>query len=279
MTEPTDGLVRGEDGRLHCFWGGGGSLMADYHDTEWGFPVVAENRLFEKVCLEGFQSGLSWRTVLTKRPAFREVFHDFDYARVAQMGDADVERLLTDARIIRHRGKIEATVNNARRACEAAERHGSLAALLRQSGDPAALLGLVAAAGFAGAAVGIGLASRSLTDAPAFDRAIFTLTVMLVFQTAVNAIWFAMTDPGELRATARAWRPAIWVGVFSLLGSIGWAWGFTLESAAKVRTLGQIELIIAFVVARVTLGERHTRAEMAASGLVLVGVLIVTIAG
>lgn len=156
---------------------------------------------------------------------------------------------------------------------------GSFSTLLQQSGDPAALLGLAAAAGFAGAAVGIGAASRTLTGAPAFDRAILTLTVLLVFQTTINAGWFAVSDPTELRATARAWRPAIWVGVFSLLGSIGWAWGFTLESAAKVRTLGQIELIIAFVVARVTLGERHSRAELAASGLVLVGVLIVTVAG
>ncbi len=156
---------------------------------------------------------------------------------------------------------------------------GSLATLLRQSGDPAALLGLAAAAGFAVAAVGIGEAARALTDAPAFDRAILTLTVLLVFQCLVNGGWFLATDPGEIVAIVRAWRPAIWVGVLSLLGSIGWAWGFTLESAAKVRTLGQIELIIAFVVARVTLGERHSRAEVAASALVLVGVVVVTVAG
>ena len=156
---------------------------------------------------------------------------------------------------------------------------GSLRSLLKQSGDPAALLGLLAAAGFAGAAVGIGEAARALDDAPSFDRAIFTLTALLVLQSLVNAAWFAATDPGELVATVGAWRPAIWVGLFSLLGSIGWAWGFTLESAAKVRTLGQVELIIAFVVARVTLGERHSRAELAASGLVLVGVVIVTVAG
>ena len=123
-------LVTGDDGRARCFWGASDPVMAAYHDTEWGFPVAAENRLFEKVCLEGFQSGLSWRTVLMKRPAFREVFHDFDVERVARMGEADVERLLQDARIIRHRGKIEATLNNARRACEAVEKHGSLGALL-----------------------------------------------------------------------------------------------------------------------------------------------------
>ena len=86
-------------------------------------------------------------------------------------------------------------------------------------------------------------------------------------------------DPAELSRTARAWRPALWVGVFSLLGSIGWAWAFTLESAAKVRTLGQAELIIAFVIAAATLGERHTRGVYAASGLVLAGVTIVAIAG
>lgn len=123
-------LVTGSDGRARCFWGASDPFMTAYHDSEWGFPVAAENRLFEKVCLEGFQSGLSWRTVLMKRPAFREVFHDFDVQKVARMGEADVERLLQDARIIRHRGKIEATLTNARRACEAVEKHGSLGALL-----------------------------------------------------------------------------------------------------------------------------------------------------
>jgi drug/metabolite transporter (DMT)-like permease len=100
-----------------------------------------------------------------------------------------------------------------------------------------------------------------------------------VFQTLVNGLWFAVKSPEELTTTFRAWRPAIWVGVFSLLGSIGWAWGFTLESAAKVRTLGQVELLIAFAVARFTLGEQHSRSDMLASGLVLVGVVIVTLFG
>jgi DNA-3-methyladenine glycosylase I len=104
--------------------------FSNYHDTEWGFPVDDEHRLFEKICLEGFQSGLSWRTILDKRPAFREVFLDFDFEQVARFGEADVERLVRDARIVRHRGKIEATVNNARRACEAVETHGSLGALI-----------------------------------------------------------------------------------------------------------------------------------------------------
>lgn len=156
---------------------------------------------------------------------------------------------------------------------------GSLAGLLRRAGDPAALMGLIAGAGFAGAAIGIGAASRSLGDAPSFDRAVLTLTVLLVVQTVLNLGWFLARDPAEIARTLRAWRPAMWVGVFSLLGSLGWAWGFTLESAAKVRTLGQVELLIAFAVARITLGERHTRVDYAASGLVLVGVVIVTVLG
>jgi drug/metabolite transporter (DMT)-like permease len=156
---------------------------------------------------------------------------------------------------------------------------GSLPGLLRRAGDPAAVMGLLAGAGFAGAAIGIGAASRSLEGAPSFDRAVLTLTVLLTFQTVLNAGWFAVVEPAEIGRTFRAWRPAVWVGVFSLLGSIGWAWGFTLESAAKVRTLGQVELLIAFAIAHVTLGERHTRSDYAASALVLVGVVIVTVFG
>ena len=136
MTTPTespplpDGLTVGDDGRPRCLWAAKAPSFSDYHDTEWGFPVDDEHKLFEKVCLEGFQSGLSWRTILDKRPAFREVFLDFDFEQVARFGDADVERLMSDARIVRHRGKIEATINNARRACEAVETHGSLGALI-----------------------------------------------------------------------------------------------------------------------------------------------------
>ena len=129
-SEALEGLTRGEDARLRCAWGGAVPGFAHYHDTEWGFPVDDDHKLFEKICLEGFQSGLSWRTVLDKRPAFREVFHDFDFEEVARFGDADVGRLLQDARIIRHRGKIEATIHNARRACEAVEVHGSVGALI-----------------------------------------------------------------------------------------------------------------------------------------------------
>jgi len=97
-----------------------------YHDGEWGRPTTSPHKLFEKICLEGFQSGLSWLTILNKRPRFREVFADFDFEVVADYGPTDVERLLTDTGIIRHRGKIEATINNAQRACEMTNEAGSL---------------------------------------------------------------------------------------------------------------------------------------------------------
>ncbi len=125
-----EGLLLGDDGRARCAWALKVPGFVDYHDKEWGFPVEDEHRLFEKICLEGFQSGLSWKTILDKRPAFREVFLDFDFEKVARFGEIDVRRLMSDARIVRHRGKIEATINNARRACEAVEVHGSLGALV-----------------------------------------------------------------------------------------------------------------------------------------------------
>ncbi|MFT4262886.1 MAG: DNA-3-methyladenine glycosylase I [Nocardioides sp.] len=115
------------DGGPRCAWALSAPDYLAYHDTEWGFPVVDDVRLFEKLCLEGFQSGLSWITILRKRPAFREVFAGFDPATVAGFGPADVERLLGDARIIRHRGKIEATINNAQRMLDLVEAEGSLA--------------------------------------------------------------------------------------------------------------------------------------------------------
>ena len=111
-----------------CTWCGDDPLYVAYHDHEWGFPVADDRRLFEKICLEGFQSGLSWLTILRKRDAFRDAFFDFDYARVAKMGARDVQRLLGNAAIVRHRGKIESTINNAKRARELAAEHGSLAA-------------------------------------------------------------------------------------------------------------------------------------------------------
>jgi DNA-3-methyladenine glycosylase I len=113
---------------MRCPWADETTDMSTYHDTEWGFPMVDDRRLFEKLCLEGFQAGLSWRTILTKRPAFRRAFQDFDLATVASFGEGDVQRLLADAGIVRHRGKIEAAINNARRAIELVEYEGSLAA-------------------------------------------------------------------------------------------------------------------------------------------------------
>ncbi len=117
------------DLRSRCFWADAASpLYLDYHDREWGRPVDDDRRLFEKICLEGFQSGLSWLTILRKRENFRAAFDGFDLERVARFGEHDVERLLGDAGIVRHRGKIESTINNARRALDLAGEKGSLAA-------------------------------------------------------------------------------------------------------------------------------------------------------
>jgi DNA-3-methyladenine glycosylase I len=122
-----DGLLTGEDGVTRCWWAGSTAEYRAYHDTEWGLPVSDDVRLFEKLSLEGFQAGLSWLTILRKREAFRAAFAGFDYASIAGYGERDVKRLLADAGIVRHRGKIEAVVNNARRALELVEREGSLA--------------------------------------------------------------------------------------------------------------------------------------------------------
>ncbi|HEY9324687.1 MAG TPA: DNA-3-methyladenine glycosylase I [Agromyces sp.] len=111
---PRPEIVIGDDGLARCGWGAADPEYRRYHDEEWGTPQHDPVRLFEKVCLEGFQAGLSWITILRRRPAFREVFHGFDAERVAVMTDDDVTRLLGDERIIRHRGKIEATIQNAR---------------------------------------------------------------------------------------------------------------------------------------------------------------------
>ena len=121
-------VVRGEDGVARCFWGSSPPEYQAYHDTEWGFPVDDDRRLFEKLVLEGFQSGLSWLTILRKRDNFRKAFAGFDFERVARFGEKDVERLLQDAGIVRHRGKIEAAINNAQRAVELVDEEGSLAA-------------------------------------------------------------------------------------------------------------------------------------------------------
>jgi DNA-3-methyladenine glycosylase I len=122
------GLVEGSDGVTRCAWPGNLPDYLHYHDHEWGRPVADDIRLFEKICLEGFQSGLSWLTILRKRENFRAAFAGFDFNKVAEFTDADVERLLQDAGIIRHRGKIVSTINNARRAQEMVAEAGSLAA-------------------------------------------------------------------------------------------------------------------------------------------------------
>jgi DNA-3-methyladenine glycosylase I len=122
-----NGIVTGPDGVARCWWGDSSPEYRPYHDTEWGFPVSDDRRLFEKLSLEGFQAGLSWLTVLRKREAFRSAFAGFDFEQVARFGEPEVTRLLADAGIIRHRGKIEAVINNARRAVELVETEGSLA--------------------------------------------------------------------------------------------------------------------------------------------------------
>ena len=121
-------LFLGPDASLRCQWCGGAPEFLPYHDSEWGFPVASDQKLFEKLSLEAFQSGLSWRTILNKREAFRAGFAGFDIASVARFGPADVDRLLADAGIVRHRGKIEAVINNAQRAEELIASEGSLAA-------------------------------------------------------------------------------------------------------------------------------------------------------
>ncbi|MDO4905261.1 MAG: DNA-3-methyladenine glycosylase I [Lautropia sp.] len=122
--------IPGPDGRPRCSWCAATTEFFPYHDTEWGFPVADDRRLFEKLSLEAFQSGLSWRIILAKREAFREAFCHFDFNRIAEFDGRDVERLLADPGIVRHRGKIEAVIDNARRARELVAEAGSLAAFI-----------------------------------------------------------------------------------------------------------------------------------------------------
>jgi DNA-3-methyladenine glycosylase I len=122
--------IIGPDGKSRCRWSAAAPEFLGYHDTEWGFPVSDDHRLFEKLSLEGFQSGLSWRTILAKRENFRAAFHDFDFDRIARFTERDLDRLLKDKGIVRHCGKIEAVINNARRAQELVKREGSLAAFI-----------------------------------------------------------------------------------------------------------------------------------------------------
>lgn len=121
-------LFTGPDGQVRCRWCAGVPEFLPYHDREWGFPVADDTWLFEKICLEGFQSGLSWRTILNKREGFRQAFAGFDFRRIARFSESDVARLLQDPGIVRHRGKIEAVIHNAARAQELVAEAGSLAA-------------------------------------------------------------------------------------------------------------------------------------------------------
>lgn len=132
MPATPSGIIVGADRICRCWWGAEPPIYQAYHDHEWGMPVTADFLLYEKLCLEGFQSGLSWLTILKKRERFREVFHGFDFNRVARFGERDVARLVEDAGIIRHRGKILSTINNARRAQELKEEFGALIAYFRQ---------------------------------------------------------------------------------------------------------------------------------------------------
>ncbi|SPJ28727.1 DNA-3-methyladenine glycosylase I [Falsiruegeria mediterranea] len=133
-------LIAGPDDQSRCAWSASAPEFVGYHDTEWGYPVGDDQRLFEKFCLESFQSGLSWRTILAKRENFRAAFAQFDFNKMAKFDDKDVQRLLQDAGIIRHRGKIEAVINNAKRAQELVAERGSLAAYVwSYEPDPADL--------------------------------------------------------------------------------------------------------------------------------------------
>lgn len=120
--------VKSADGKVRCKWCEATTQYINYHDAEWGYPVSDDQRLFEKICLEGFQSGLSWRTILAKRDNFRIAFRDFDFEKIAKFTQRDINRLLNDEGIVRHKGKIEATINNAKCAKQLVKQEGSLAA-------------------------------------------------------------------------------------------------------------------------------------------------------
>jgi DNA-3-methyladenine glycosylase I len=125
-----DGLIVGDDGVARCAWGASTPEYRAYHDTEWGFPVADDVRLFEKLCLEGFQAGLSWLTILRKREAFRRAFAGFDFERVARFSEPEIERLMADGGIVRNRAKIEATIENARATLALSQDEGSLASFV-----------------------------------------------------------------------------------------------------------------------------------------------------
>jgi DNA-3-methyladenine glycosylase I len=132
-----DGVIAADDGRPRCWWPGSDPLYVKYHDAEWGRPIRDDRRLFEKLCLEGFQAGLSWLTILRKRENFRAAFAGFDFEKVAKFGSREVKRCIADPGIVRHRGKIESVINNAKRARELVDAEGSLAAFVwRYEPDP-----------------------------------------------------------------------------------------------------------------------------------------------
>jgi len=132
VQQSNDWLRKHADGKSRCWWCGDDPLYVAYHDDEWGRPVHDDRRLYEKICLEGFQSGLSWLTILRKRENFRRAFADFDFEKVAAFTERDVATLLSDAGIVRHRGKIESTINNARRCIDLVNEVGSLDAFVWQ---------------------------------------------------------------------------------------------------------------------------------------------------
>jgi drug/metabolite transporter (DMT)-like permease len=156
---------------------------------------------------------------------------------------------------------------------------GKITDVVKRAGDPAALMGVLAGLGFATAAAGIRAASTSLGDASTWDRALLTLTVMLGIRTLVNGVQIAGSSSGSIRSVAKVWREAVPVGVLSLAGSACWAVALTLANAAKVRTLGQVELLLAFAISSIWLGKHHTRAEYVASALVMLGVVTVVAFG
>jgi len=134
---PDTGLVSEPDGKARCWWHGGHQAYIEYHDAEWGRPQADDRILFEKICLEGFQAGLSWWTVLRKRPEFRREFADFEFERVARFTEKDIVRMLGNPGIIRHRGKIESAINNAQKACDLVDEAGSIAAFFwKHEPDP-----------------------------------------------------------------------------------------------------------------------------------------------
>lgn len=136
-TKPADGLIIGPDGKARCWWHANDPLYLNYHDQEWGMPCADDRYLFEKICLEGFQSGLSWITILRKRDHFRKVFANFEIRTLSRFTQEDVECLVLDAGIIRHRGKIVSTINNAQRALELVKEEGSLAQFIWRYEPPA----------------------------------------------------------------------------------------------------------------------------------------------